>query len=118
MLKLGREVAGVVTEADLLAAKAKTASRLQSTHRLGRRHRTGQHPALTAGALMTSPAITIAPHVTVHAAGRVMSDGAHGDLIPVAIRLMWDVDGVVDIIDRLGQSQPPTSVPITERQAR
>jgi osmotically-inducible protein OsmY len=37
--------------------------------------------------------------------------GAHGDLIPVAIRLMWDVDGVVDIIDiidRLGQRQPAT----------
>ena len=34
--------------------------------------------------------------------------GAHGDLIPVAIRLMWDVDGVVDIVDRLGQSQPVT----------
>ena len=32
--------------------------------------------------------------------------GAHGDLIPVAIRLMWDVDGVVDVVDRLGQSQP------------
>jgi CBS domain-containing protein len=191
VLKMGREVAGVVTEADLLAAEARTAARLRSTHRLGLRRRAGQHPALTAGALMTSPAITISPHVTVHAAGRLMSDrrvrllpvvdeqarligvvsrrdllavflrpdediaadiravlteillaepgeadvavrdgivtltgtldpttGAHGDLIPVAIRLMWDVDGVVDIIDRLGQSQPPASVPITERQAR
>jgi len=191
VLKLGREVVGVVTEADLLTAEARTARRLQSAHRLGRRHRAGQHPAYTAGELMTSPAITIGPHVTVHAAGRVMSDrhvrllpvvdergrligvvsrrdllavflrpdediaadvravlseillaepgeadvtvrdgivtltgtldpttGAHGDLIPVAIRLMWDVDGVVDIIDRLGQSQPPPSVPITERQAR
>ena len=28
--------------------------------------------------------------------------GPHGDLIPVAIRLMWGVDGVVDIIDQLG----------------
>ena len=34
--------------------------------------------------------------------------GAHGDLIPVAIRPMRDVDGVIDIIDRLGQSQPVT----------
>jgi CBS domain-containing protein len=188
VLKMGREVAGVVTEADLLAAEARTASRLRSAHRISLRRRTGQHPALTAGALMTSPAITIGPHVTVHAAGRVMSDrhvrllpvvddharligvvsrrdllavflrpdediaadvravlseillaepgeadvavrdgivtltgtldpstGAHGDLIPVAIRLMWDVDGVVDIIDRLGQSQAPTPVSITER---
>jgi len=180
VLKMGREVVGVVTEADLLTAEAQTAHRLRSAHRFGLRRRTEQHPAYNAGELMTSPAITIAPHVTVHAAGRVMSDrhirllpvvdehnrligvvsrrdllavflrpdediaadvravlteillaepseadvavrdgivtltgtldpttGAHGDLIPVAIRLMWDVDGVVDIIDRLGQSQPP-----------
>ena len=35
-------------------------------------------------------------------------DRAHGDLIPVAVRLMWDVNGVVDIIDRLGQPLPVT----------
>jgi len=189
VLKMGREVAGVVTEADLLAAEARTAHRLRSRGRFGLRSRAARHPALTAGELMTSPAITIGPHVTVHAAGRLMSDrhvrllpvvdeharligvvsrrdllavflrpdadiaadvravlseillaspgeadvtvrdgivtltgtldptsGAHGDLIPVAVRLMWDVDGVVDIIDRLGQSQPP--IPITERQGR
>ena len=32
--------------------------------------------------------------------------GPHGDLIPVAIKLMWGVDGVVDIIDHLGVEQP------------
>jgi hypothetical protein len=37
--------------------------------------------------------------------------GRHGDLIPVAIRLMWDVDGVVYVIDRLGQPQPGTAQP-------
>jgi len=182
VLKMGREVAGVVTEADLLAAQAKTARRLRSARRRpaflsGSR----QHPALTAGELMTAPAITIGPDVTVPAAGRLMNSrhvrllpvvddharligvvsrrdllavflrpdediaedvrqvldevlrampgeaevavrdgvvtltgtldpttGAHGDLIPVAIRLMWDVDGVVDIVDRLGQAQPVT----------
>ena len=188
VLKMGREVAGVVTEADLLAAEASTArrlrsaSRLRSAGRLRMRSRAREHPALTAGVLMTTPAITIGPHVTVHAAGRLMSTrrvrllpvvdeharligvvsrrdllavflrpdddiaadvrqvldeillaepdeaevtvrdgivtltgtldpatGAHGDLIPVAIRLMWDVDGVVDIIDRLGEPQPATS---------
>jgi osmotically-inducible protein OsmY len=30
----------------------------------------------------------------------------HTELIPLAIKLMWDVDGVVDIVDRLGV-QPP-----------
>jgi hypothetical protein len=28
--------------------------------------------------------------------------GMHGDLIPLPIRLMWGVDGVVDFIDQLG----------------
>jgi osmotically-inducible protein OsmY len=35
--------------------------------------------------------------------------GAHGDLIPVAVRLMWDVDGVVDVVDHLGQPSEPAS---------
>jgi CBS domain-containing protein len=181
VLKMGREVAGVVTEADLLAAEAKTARRLRSVGRLHLPSRARRHPALTAGGLMSTPAITIGPHVTVHAAGRLMSTrhirllpvvdedarlvgvvsrrdllalflrtdediaadvrqvldeillaepgeadvavrdgivtltgaldpttGTHGDLIPVAMRLMWDVDGVVDVIDRLGQPKPVT----------
>jgi CBS domain-containing protein len=182
VLKMGREVAGVVTEADLLAAEAETARRLRSaSRRLRLPSRFTRHPALTAAELMTTPAITVGPHVTVHAAGRLMSTrhirllpvvdpdarligvvsrrdllavflrpdedieadvrqvldeillaepgeadvavrdgivtlsgtldpatGAHGDLIPVAVRLMWDVDGVVDVIDRLGQPLPVT----------
>lgn len=179
VLKMGREVAGVVTEADLLAAESKTARQIHSAGRFGLPVRARRHPAFTAGELMTAPAITIGPNVTVHAAGRLMSTrrvrlmpvvneanrligvvsrrdllavflrpdediaadvrqvldeillaepgeadvtvrdgivtltgaldpttGTHGDLIPVAIRLMWDVDGVVDVVDRLGQSQP------------
>ena len=31
--------------------------------------------------------------------------GPHGDLIPLAIRLTWGVDGVVDIVDHLGEPQ-------------
>ena len=176
VLKMGRQVVGVVTEADLLAAEDKVQRRL---HAAGRRPwwpRRQQHPALTAGELMTAPAITIGPHATVPAAARVMTaqhirrlpvvdekgrlagvvsrrdllsvflrpdediaadarrvlndvllaepgeaevavrngvvtvtgtldpkTGPHGDLIPVAIKLMWDVDGVVDIIDQLGE---------------
>lgn len=36
--------------------------------------------------------------------------GPHGDLIPVAIRLMRSIDGVVDVIDHLGKA------PLAERQ--
>jgi CBS domain-containing protein len=181
VLKMGREVAGVVTEGDLLAAEDKTARQLRSAGHLHLPSRARRHPALTAGGLMTTPAITVGPHVTIHAAGRLMSThhirllpvvdeharlvgvvsrrdlltvflrpdediaadiqqvldeillaepgeadvavrdgivtltgaldpttGTHGDLIPVAIRLLWDVDGVVDIVDRLGRPQPAT----------
>ena len=184
VLKIGREVAGVVTEADLLAAQASTARRLhESAARHWWPHRE-QHPALTAGQLMTAPAITIGPHVTIPAAARLMNShhirrlpvvddkgmliglvsrrdllsvflrpdediraeirqvldeiltvepgeadvtvrngvvtltgtldprvGPHGDLIPLAIRLMWGVDGVVDIIDRLGEPRAAVPVP-------
>ena len=82
VLKMGREVAGVVTEADLLDAEEATARRMRSARRRSLRLRARRHPALTAGELMTSPAITIAPHVTVHAAGRLMSD-RHVRLLPV-----------------------------------
>ncbi len=176
VLKMGRQVVGVVTEADLLAAEDKVQRRLHAAGRRPRWPRRQQHPALTAGELMTAPAITIGPHATVPAAARVMTaqhirrlpvvdekgrlagvvsrrdllsvflrpdediaadarrvlndvllaepgeaevavrngvvtvtgtldpkTGPHGDLIPVAIKLMWDVDGVVDIIDQLGE---------------
>jgi CBS domain-containing protein len=174
VLKMGRVVVGVVTEADLLASQAHTARRLHSGGRpawLAWRARGADRPALTAGELMTSPAITIGPDATLPAAARLMTAhhlrmlpvvdaegkltgvvsrrdlisvflrpdediaadvrrvlddfllaepgeadvtvhngvvtltgtltpaaGEHSDLIPVAIRLMWDVDGVVDIV--------------------
>ena len=73
VLKMGREVIGVVTEADLLAAEDKVQRRL---HAAGRRPwwpQRQQHPALTAGELMTAPAITIGRHATIPAAARVMN---------------------------------------------
>jgi CBS domain-containing protein len=187
VLKMGREVVGVVTEADLVAAQASTARHLRgpaSGHNWWPRRQ--QHPALTAGELMTAPAITIGPHATVPAAARLMNThhlkrlpvvddkgkligvvsrrdllsvflrpdediaadirtvldeilqaepgeaevsvrngivtltgsldpkaGPHGDLIPVAIRLMWGVDGVVDIIDNLGEPRAAAPAQVT-----
>ena len=179
VVKMGRAVVGVVTEADLLAAQAHTARRLRSGTRWTWRPQGRQGPALTAGELMTSPAVTIGPGATIPAAARLMNmhhvrrlpvvdeqnrlvgiisrrdllsvflrpdeeiardirkvldeivsaapgeaevsvrngivtlsgtldprSGPHGDLIPLAIRLMWDVDGVVAITDLLGEAPP------------
>ena len=188
VLKMGREVVGVVTEADLLREQASTARRLRSSARRSWRPGGSRPPALTAGELMTSPAIVIGPDATVPAAARLMTAhhvqrlpvtdengklvgivsrrdlisvflrpdadiaadirrvlddillaepgeadvavhngivtltgtldpkaGMHGDLIPVALRLMWDVDGVVDVVDLLGEVQaappPQTGLP-------
>jgi CBS domain-containing protein len=188
VLKMGREVAGVVTEADLVAAQADAMRRLRAAARPNWLRGRQRHPAVTAGELMTSPAVTIGPLATVPAAARLMSDhhvrrlpvvdqhgrligivsrrdllsvflrpdediaadirtvldevlaegpdgadvsvrngivtltgtldpnaGPHGDLIPVAMRLMWDIDGVVDIIDRLGKS--PATAPTAPDEA-
>jgi CBS domain-containing protein len=177
VLKMGRQVAGVVTEADLLTAQENTARRVHAASRRAWWPRRQPHPALTAGELMTTPAITIGPDATIPAAARMMNthhirrlpvvdkDGKlagvvsrrdllsvflrpdediaadvrrvieeilpadaghadvavrngvvtltgtlappadkHDDLLPLTIRLMWDVDGVVDITDRLGQA--------------
>ncbi len=179
VLKMGRQVAGVVSEADLLAAEVATARRLRSATSRPWQPRRRPHPALTAEELMTAPAITIGLSATVPAAARLMdarqvrrlpvvdddgklvgvisrrdllsvflradeeiaadiwrvledflladpegtdvkvhngvatlsgtpvlAEGRHEGLMPVAIRLMWDVDGVVDIIDKLGDVKP------------
>jgi CBS domain-containing protein len=180
VLKMGRRVVGVVTEADLLAAQAQTERRLHSArNRTWRLHRP-LHPSLTAGELMTAPAITIGPGAAVSAAARLMNahhvrrlpvvdsggelagivtrrdllsvflrpdeqiaadvrrvlddlplaepasigvtvrngiatltgtltavPGYHENLVPLAIRLMRDINGVVDIANRPGEAQPP-----------
>lgn len=184
VLKMGREVVGVVSEADLLAAEDRTARRVRAPAASSFWPRRQRHRALTAGELMTAPAITIGPDATVAAAARLMSThrvrrlpvvddqgrivgvvsrrdllsvflrqdediaadirqvldevlgaepgeaevavrngivtltgtlnpktGPHGDLIPVAIRLMWGVDGVVDVIDHLGEPVGGTKEP-------
>ena len=180
VLKMGRQVAGVVSEADLLAAEDETARQARMAGTLGRRWRFRKQPHvnLTASALMTSPAITIGPDATIPAAARLMnthhvrrlpvvdekgrlvgvvsrrdllsvflrpdddivrdarqvldelpladpkdavarvkhgvvtlagtirpgSDEDDQDLLPLALRLVWDIDGVVDVVNRLGEA--------------
>jgi len=188
VLKMGREVAGVVTEADLLAAEDETNRRARMASSVGGRwlHRKQPHVSLTAGSLMTAPAITVGPDATIPAAARLMNghhirrlpvvdkDGKlvgivsrrdllsvflrpdadishdirqvldeipvadprdvivtvhHGvvgltgtispgpgdghDLIPLALRLIWDIDGVVDVVNKLGQTKTHKEVTTT-----
>jgi CBS domain-containing protein len=182
VLKMGREVVGVVSEADLLAAEDETSRRDRMANSIGRRRLFHGQPrvSLTAGNLMTSPAITIHPDVTIPAAARLMNmhhirrlpvvddDGKlvgivsrrdllsvflrpdddiihdvrqvleeipvgdpqavvvtvrHGvvsltgtmrpepgdskDLVPLALHLIWDIDGVVDVVNWLGETKHP-----------
>jgi CBS domain-containing protein len=179
VLKMGRQVVGVVSEADLLAAEDETARRARRASALGRRWwlRKQPHVSLTADALMTSPAITIGPDATIPAAARLMNthhvrrlpvvgeagqivgvvsrrdllsvflrsdaDVAHDvrqvigelpladpkdvittvkhgvvtlsgtlrpgsgddqDLLSLTLQLIWDVDGVVDVVNKLGEA--------------
>ena len=93
----GPAVAGVVSEADLLAAEDETARQARMASAIGRRWRLRKQPHvnLTAGALMTAPAITIGPDATIPAAARLMNTH-HVRRLPVI-----DEDGkLVGIVSR------------------
>jgi CBS domain-containing protein len=178
VLTMGRHVAGVVTEEDLLAAQEQNVRRLRAITHHTLWSRQPRRPALTAGELMSAPAVTIGPDATVPAAARLMyahhlrrlpvvdeagkivgivsrrdllsvflrpdediaadirrvlddarvtepgdvevavrngivtltgsvrpSYGELDELIPLTKRLMWDVDGVVDIVDKIGEKK-------------
>jgi len=179
VLMLGRHVAGVVSEADLLAAQQKRerAAQVATGGGLHFAHRHDAHQGLTAEQLMTSPAITINPEAALSTAARMMNshnlkslpvvkpDGTlagivsrgdllrvflrtdediagevrdmlskvlltdtagvsvrvrHGvvvlggqlttgtdpDLVRVAVRLAWDIAGVVDVVEKVGAPAP------------
>jgi CBS domain-containing protein len=178
VLKMGREVVGVVSEADLLAAEDETSRRARMASSIGRRRLLRRKPqvSLAAGNMMTAPAITIGPDATIPAAARLMNThhirrlpvvdkdgklvgivsrrdlltvflrpdadiihdvrqvldeipvtdpkdiivtvrhgvvilsgtvqtGGHHELIPLALRMIWDIDGVVDVVNRLGEAK-------------
>ena len=180
VLTMGRHVAGVVSEADLLAAQdqdARKARTGQARHLPWSRGQARQHPRLVAQELMTAPPITIHPDAPIPRAASVMHhhhvrrlpvtdpDGKllgivsrrdllsvflrpdaqiasevrellteilltdpagvsvsvhegvviltvqpgaadQHDLLPVAVRLIWDIDGVVDVVERLATPAP------------
>jgi CBS domain-containing protein len=178
---MGREVVGVASEADLLAAEDETNRRARMASSIGRRRllRKQPHVNLTVGTLMTTPAITIGPEATIPAAARLMNthhirrlpvvdrhgklggivsrrdllsvflrpdadvahdvrqvldeipaasdskevivavhhgvvtltgtvpaDRRHHDLLPLALHLIWDIDGVVEVVNRLSETAP------------
>ena len=84
VLVLGRHVAGVVSEADLLSAQERRLreAHLESASHFRRHANVKQHWGLTAGELMTSPAITIHPDAPLPAAARLMSS-RHIKRLPV-----------------------------------
>lgn len=191
VLIMGRHVAGVVSEDDLLAAQDQAARRARTgkTAIMPWRHRqAAQHPKLTAEQMMTSPAITIHPDAPIPRAAAVMHThhvkrlpvvdphgkllgivsrrdllsvflrpdaqiaaevrellteilfanpaaitvAVHGgvvtlrgqpgsqdhyDLIPVALRLIWDIDGVIDVVDKISPQATPAARPPATRDA-
>jgi CBS domain-containing protein len=190
VLMMGRRVAGVVSEADLVAMEDEEVRRARMDANAGGRWRRPlrrMHWGLTAGALMSAPAVTIYPEATIPHAAQIMTsqhirrlpvvdedgqligivtrrdllsvflrpdneiaehvrgllddllpadpgsvtatvrDGVvilTGDpeapedreLLPAAIRLIWDVDGVIDVFNRLGE-QAGDSSELTSRPA-
>jgi CBS domain-containing protein len=96
VLSLGRRVAGVVTEGDLIAARNKHAGqrrRWTGTPRHGSDR--SRYDRLTGEHLMTAPAITIHPDTSIAGAGRLMTDH-HIKLLPVV-----DQDGkIVGVVSR------------------
>ncbi len=72
---MGRRVAGVVSEADLLRMEDQRERAARAGHRVRLPWRgRGKRWGLTAGELMTSPAITIHPDATIPAAARLMNE--------------------------------------------
>jgi CBS-domain-containing membrane protein len=98
VLIMGRHVAGVVSEADLLAAQDQAArqARTRTTGLLPwTRRQVTQHPKQTAEQLMTKPAITIHPDAPIPRAAAAMNNH-HVKRLPVV-----DPDGkLIGIVSR------------------
>jgi CBS domain-containing protein len=99
-------VAGVISEADLVAARDKEARRVRTGTGAGQHWHGGhRHAAILAGELMTAPAVTIHPDETVAAAARVMTAHRVGRL-PV-VGKDGTLIGIVSQGDLLSALAPP-----------
>ncbi len=84
VLTLGRHIAGVVSEADLIAARDRHAgTRTTWTGMLRHGSDRARYQRLTAEKMMTAPAVTIHPDATVAAAAKAMTEH-HVRRLPVA----------------------------------
>ena len=127
VLMLGRRVAGVVSEADLLIAQQKRerAAHAAAGGGLHLTHRHDAHQGLTAAELMTSPAITIIPEASLSTAARLMNDHnlkslpvvnpdgtlagivGRSDLLSVFLRSDEDIAGEVrDLLSKVLPTEP------------
>ncbi len=74
VVHMDQRVVGVISEADLVAARDKTAWRARPGPPAGRQwHGVQRHAVILAGELMTAPAVTIHPDETVATAAQVMT---------------------------------------------
>jgi CBS domain-containing protein len=74
VLQMGRTVAGMITESDLLAAADKARrARVNALSAGPWRLRKPRLTSLTAGALMTAPAVTVSPGTSLQGAARLMN---------------------------------------------
>jgi CBS domain-containing protein len=128
VLTMGRHVAGVVSEADLLAVQDEEARKARIETPAGHRwlSRKPRHTNLVAEALMTKPAVTIHPDATIPAAARMMNThhvrrlpvvNPDGKLIGIVSRrdllsvfLRPDADILADarrVLDEIPIAEPP-----------
>jgi osmotically-inducible protein OsmY len=62
---------------------------------------------LLAEILLTDPAsLTVGVHGGVVTLAGQPGPEDQSDLIPVAVRLIWDIDGVVDVVNKLSTATP------------
>ena len=51
--------------------------------------------------------IVTVKHGVVTLTGTLRPEPGHEhDLVPLALRLIWDIDGVVDVVNKLGEAKP------------